>query len=85
MLHGIFQGNFHLGVLKETNVTGGIFEWESSRNRVAAMAAPIQHSGGIMYFYRKAENFSLEALCLQDPNVVSFQLVMGQQRWNNVG
>ena len=43
--------------------------------------APSAHHGGVANFYRKAEHFSIEELCLHDPNTTRFQLVTGQWRW----
>ena len=47
--------------------------------------ALIVHRGGEEIFYRKAEHFVVEELCLHGPNVVRFQIVMGRQRWHVVG
>ena len=38
------------------------------------------HRGSVEIFYRKAEYFAIEELCLHGPNVISFQLVTGKWR-----
>ena len=86
MLRGILQDNINLGVFQETKFAGGGgLARESSGYRVAETEASIPQRGGIEVFYRKAENFLLEALYLHGPNTVSFQVVTGQQQWHAVG
>ena len=36
---------------------------------------------GIAFFYHEAEQFSIKLLRLHGPNITSFQLVLGGQRW----
>ena len=43
------------------------------------------HHGDIAIFYRKAENFTLEALYLHNRNTFIFHLEMEQQRWYVMG
>ena len=52
---------------------------------MAATEAPISHRSGVTVFYRKVGHFTLEALCLHVPNVVSFQMATGHQRCHVVG
>ena len=42
------------------------------------------HRGGVSIFYHKAEHFAIEELHLHGPNIISFQMVTGRQRWHVV-
>ena len=71
-LRGMFQANIDLGIFQDTKVTGGIFERDTGGYRVAATKELILHCGRVSVFCHKAEHFTLEALCLHIPNIVSF-------------
>ena len=45
----------------------------------------LQQCGGVYIFYREAEHFAVEELCLHGLNVIRFQLVTGRWRWHVVG
>ena len=81
----MLQDNVNLGVFQEMKFAGEGLARESSGYWVAETEASIPQRGGIEVFYRKAENFLLEALYLHGPNTVSFQVVTGQQQWHAVG
>ena len=74
-----------LGIFQERKVMEGIYMRYLGRYQVAATAVPIPHRGGINVFYCKAENFTLEAIRLHGPNVISFQMATGGKRWHVVG
>ena len=74
-----------LGVFQEMKVTKQIYNREARGYRVVANKALITDSGSISMFYRKGEQFALEALQLHIPNVVRFKLASGGQRWHVVG
>ena len=84
-LHGMYQANMDLLVFQEIKSTEWIYMRESGGNWFAETAAPSLYFGGVYVFYRKAENFTLEALHLHSPNVFSFQMELGGQRWHVVG
>ena len=64
---------------------GGIYKWELVGYRVIAADAPSPHRGGVAVLYCKADNFSLGALRLHGPNVVSFHMALGGEMWNVMG
>ena len=51
-LHGMAQANTDLGILKETNITGGVYNQESTGFHFIALDASIRHCGGILLFYK---------------------------------
>ena len=82
---GMSQGDINLSVFQETEVTGEGFAREFSGYCVTAMVMRRPCSGGGAVFYCKAEHLSLDALCLQGPDVVIFQLGAGWHWWHVVG
>ena len=46
------QANTDLGILKETNITGGVYNQESTGFHFIALDASIRHCGGILLFYK---------------------------------
>ena len=85
LLRGMEQGQVDCGVFQETKLTKTFYTREASGFWVTATEAPSAHRGGIIFFYRKAEHFTVEELHLHGPNVITFQLVTGRRRWNVVG
>ena len=69
--------NVGIGVSQETKVAEGVYTSKSSGYWAMSSEAPSAHIGGVAVFYHKAENFTLEALCLHGANVVRFQLASG--------
>ena len=84
-LRGVSQSNMELGIFQETMVTNGIYTRGSAGYSVVARDAPIRHHGGVAVFYRPAPHFTVEAVQLFGPNVVGFQMAMGERRWYIVG
>ena len=74
-----------MGIFQETKVTDGIYTRGSAGYSVVATDAPIRHCGGVAVFHRPAPHFALEVVQKFVPNVVGFQLVMGEWRWYIVG
>ena len=50
-LRGMSQENIKLGVLQDTNLTGGVYMREYAGYRVAESGAPRQHCRGAAIFY----------------------------------
>ena len=84
-LQGMSQANMDLGIFQETKCTDGIYTRESARYRVVATDAPIRHRGGVALFYRPLPMFKVEAIREYGPNVLSFKVVTGAQRWYIIG
>ena len=80
VLRGVSQANMDLGVFQETKVTDRIFTPGSAGYSVVAMDAPSRNCGGVAMFYRPAPHFAAEAVQQFGPNVVSFQLKIGERR-----
>ena len=71
-----------LGVFQKKNFMKGIYMRVSGGYWVVVNTALILYCGGGTPFYQKVEHFTLEAFRLQGPNVISFQLETGGQRWH---
>ena len=84
-LCGMDQGWVDCGVFQEMKLKKGVYAHESRGFGVMATEAPSAHRGGVVIFYREAEHFAVEEICLHDPNVTSFNLVTGRRRWHVVG
>ena len=74
-----------LGIFQETKCTDGIYTRESSGYSVIATDVQRQHRGGVAIFYRPSPLFAVEAVTQFGPNVVSFQMETGAQRWYIIG
>ena len=74
-----------LGVLLETKLTGGIYTRSSSGYSVVASDAASAHQGGIALFWRPDKSYEVEDWRVRGPNVLSFVLVTGGQRFYAVG
>ena len=80
-LRGMYQANLDLGVLQETNImdvvyTCGLYDYSPIATDVSN-----QHRGGVAVFYWASLRFAVEAIHQFDPNIVIFQMVMGEWRW----
>ena len=84
-LFGMAQGQVDCGVFQVMKLTKGVYTQKSSGFWVMATEAPSAHRGGVAIFYREAERFAIEDICLHEPNVIRFQLVTGRRRWDVVG
>ena len=65
--------------------TEDIYMRESGGYWVADTTATILHPGNVVVFYHDADNFTFDALHLQVPNVVKYQLESGGKKWHIVG
>jgi hypothetical protein len=70
-----------IGILLETKVTGGIYTCFSSGYSVVASNAASGHQGGIALFWRPNKSYVVEDWCVRGPNVLSFVIVTGGQRF----
>ena len=80
-LRGMAQANIDLGVFQETKCIDGIYTCKSARYRVVATDSPSRHRSGVALFYKPSRIFAVEAVREYGPNVLSFEVVMGGQRW----
>jgi hypothetical protein len=71
----------NLGILMETKVTGRIYTRNLSGYSVVASNAPSAHQGGIAFFWWANKVYEVEDWCIRGPNVLSFVIVMGSQRF----
>ena len=75
------QANLDLGVLQETNIKDGIYTCGSAGYTVVTTDAPSQHHDILAVLYRASLQFAVEDIQKFGPNVMSFQLAMGERRW----
>ena len=80
-LRGVSQANMDLGIFLETKLTDGIYTRGSARYSVAATDAPSRHRGGVAILHRPAPYFAVEAVQQFGPNVIGFQMAMGERQW----
>ena len=81
----MYQANVDMGILKETNITDGVYTRASAGYRVVATDAPSRHRGVIAMFYREGAGFAVEEVRQYGPNVLSFDVVSGRRRWYIIG
>ena len=74
-----------LGVFTETKITDGVYTRFSSGYNVTATNAVSASQGGIALFWRDNELYEVEEVATRGPNVLTFELVMGQVRFFVVG
>jgi len=74
-----------IGLFQETKLTKGIYTRNSSGYSVLASDAPSAWSGGVALFYRENDLFEVEEQKLWGPNVLSFELQTGEDRYFIVG
>ena len=84
-LRGMSQANMDLGILQETKCKDGIYTRELAGYRVVATDALSRHRGGVALFYIPSPLFVVEAVREYGPNVVSFEVATGAQRWYIIG
>jgi hypothetical protein len=75
----------NLGILLETKLTGGIYTRNLSGYSVVAFNAPSAHQGGIALFWRANKTYKVKDWRICGPNMLSFVIVMGSQRFYAVG
>ena len=84
-LRGMSQANMDLGIFQETKVTDCIYTRGSAGYSVVVTDAPSQHRGGVAVSHQTAPHFAVESVHKFGPNVVGFQLAMGERRGYIVG
>ena len=77
-LRGMEQANMDLGVIQETKITDGVYTRTSAGYRVVATDAPSRHRSGIALFYKEGADFAVEEVRPYGPNVISFEVVVGE-------
>jgi hypothetical protein len=70
-----------LGILLEIKVTDGIYTQKLSGYSVAASNAPSAHQGGIALFWQPNKLYEVKDWQIHGPNVLTFVLVTGSQRF----
>ncbi len=75
----------NLGILLETKLTGGIYTRNLSGYSVVASDAPSAHQGGIALFWLANKTYKVEDWRICGPNMLSFVIVTGSQRFYAVG
>ena len=68
-----------LGIFQEAKLMDGIYTHGSARYSVVTTYTPIQHISGVVIFHRPAPHFTVEAVQKFGPNVIGFQLAMGER------
>jgi hypothetical protein len=74
-----------LGIFQETKITDGIYTRMSSGYSVVASNAGSVHQGGIALFWRPNKSYEVEDWRVRGPNVLSFVIVTGGERFYAVG
>ena len=74
------QAKLDLCFLQEKKLIDGTYTRDSVGYNLVATNAPIQHRGGVAVFYHTSKRFFIEVLHQFGPNVVIFQMVMGERR-----
>jgi hypothetical protein len=75
----------NLGVFLETKLTGGIYTQNSSGYSVVTSDAPSAHQGEIALFWRANKTYEVKDWRIRGPNVLSFVIITGSQRFYAVG
>ena len=70
-----------LGIFLETKLMGGIYTRNSSGYSVFVSNAPSAHQGGIAFFWRANKTYEVKDWRIRGPNVLSFVIVTGSQRF----
>ncbi len=73
------------GILMETKITGGIYTRFSSGYNVFASNAVSVQQGGIALFWKPNKLYEIEEWRVRGPNVITFVVVMGVERYYAVG
>ena len=84
-LRGMSQANMDLGILQETKLTDGVYTRGSASYNVIATEAPSRHRGGVALFYLSTPHFIVEVVERCGPNVMVFQVAVGERQWHIVG
>jgi hypothetical protein len=79
------QMNVDVGLFTEAKLTGDAHTRFSSGHHVVAAEARRHCQGGVALFFRDSDCWQVESVRKHGPNVISFELVMGQRRIPVVG
>ena len=74
-----------LGILQETKLTDGVYNYGSAGYSVIVTDTPSRYRDGVAIFYRSEPHFVVAAVEKFGPNVIGFQLATGARRWYIVG
>ena len=74
-----------IGILQETKLTKGIYTRRFGNYSVIATDANSVSQGGVALFWRESDDFEVEEVIKHGPNVISFHLVTGADRFYIVG
>ena len=75
----------NISILKETKLTKGIYIRQYGNYSVIATDATSISEGGVALFWRDNDLFEVEEVEKHGTNVITFQLVTGQDRFFIVG
>ncbi|KAL7524163.1 hypothetical protein ACHAXR_000463, partial [Thalassiosira sp. AJA248-18] len=74
-----------IAFFQEAKLTGGIHTRFSSGYSIVAFDAPSAHQGGVALCWRDNELFEIEETKIRHPNVITFELMTGSDRYFVVG
>ncbi len=73
------------GILAETKIMGGIYTWFLSGYNVFASNAVSVRQGGVTLFWKPNKLYEIKEWQVRGPNVITFVVVMGVERYYAVG
>jgi hypothetical protein len=83
---GLAQMGVGIGILTKTKVTNDQYSKSLLGYQILASKATSPHQGGIDFIWREDHNgFEVKAVRPLTPNLMSFQLVMGNKRYYVMG
>ena len=74
-----------IGVLQETKITNDIYTRSASGYAVVATNVSSARQGGVALIWKEDGGFEVEEATIAHPNVITFQLVTGEERFYVVG
>ncbi len=74
-----------IGIFQETKITGRIYTRSPSGYSVIASDAASAHQGGIAFFWRPNKSYEVKDWRVRGPNVLSFVIVTGGERFYAMG
>jgi hypothetical protein len=77
--------NIDSGILEETKIANAFYTRKAFGYEAIATKAISMFQGGIALVYRPSEFWTIEAVRVYSPNVISYQLVTGNRRFACVG
>jgi hypothetical protein len=75
----------NFGILAETKITGGIYTRFSSGYNVFASNAVSVRQGGVALFWKPNKLYEIKGWQVRGPNVITFVVVTGVERYYAVG